>query len=156
LRTGKAQQADADRRSFFARQIQTFGEKMKRLTNEILQRFPEVAPSVFKGDEDLPYVMMGHLSHWVLSQVKTGPAPGLISRIKEFSKWCETQPRGENASDDIWTIYVVGFHEEMFEDEKTRSIIPTLATRQELLDNRDYLIAWVGWQAYEDALKKFK
>jgi hypothetical protein len=129
---------------------------MKHLTNEILQRFPEVAPSVFEGDEELPYVMMAHLSHWVLLQAKAGPAPGLIPRIKEFSKWCETQPRGDDASDDIWTVYVVGFFEEMFEDEKTRSIIPTLATRQELIANRDYLIAWVGWQAYEAALKKFR
>lgn len=134
-----------------------FGKRsMKQLAEEILKRFPEVAPSVFEGDEELSFVMMAHLGKWVVDQAKAGVAPGLVPRIKAFAKWCETQPRGDDAADDIWTIYVVGFYEELFEDEKTRSLIPSLATRQELIDNRDYLITWVGYPAYEEALKKFK
>lgn len=129
---------------------------MKTLADEILKRFPEVEPSVFGGDEELAYVMMGHLVDWVVAEAKDGIEPDMVSRLRAFAEWCQTQPEGESAADDIWTVYVVGFYEKMFMDEATRPLIPELANREDLILNREYLITWVGQDAYDAALKRFR
>lgn len=129
---------------------------MKELTDEILKRFPEVEASVFEGDDELPYLMMGHVADWVLTQVGPPLAPGIVNRVVDFCSWCTSHPRGDTAADDILTIWTVGFYEKMLENEATHPLIPEIVTKQELINNREYLVNWVGQDAYVAALKRYR
>jgi hypothetical protein len=128
---------------------------MKKLADELMRRFPEIRPCVAEYDLELPYMMMYYVSEWVAEQARAGMDAKTVQRVVDFAEWCESQPEGKDASDDIFTIYVVGFYEDMFENEETRKLIPKLTTRQNLLENREYLVPWVGQDAYEKALQLF-
>lgn len=131
-------------------------ESMKKLTYEILEHFPEVCNSVFDGDEDLPYLMMGHLADWVVEQAASPLDSKLQKRIVDFCNWCLLQPRGESADDDILTIWTVGFYEKMFENEATHPLIARLVTKEDLLSNREYLLSWVGEDMFQKVLKTYE
>lgn len=60
------------------------------------------------------------------------------------------------AADDVWTIYVVGFYEELFEHDKLRPLIPHLTPKQQVLDNEKYLTTSVGAENYRKALEQFE
>src|SRR5688572_30127055 len=113
---------------------------MRHLADEILQRFPEVKPRVFDGDQDLPYLMVGHIVDWLLSVATPRLPPDVVARVVDFDRWCMAQPRGETAADDVMTIVVVALREELFAHDALLPLVPRLIPRDELLANRDYLI----------------
>ncbi len=82
---------------------------MKHLYIEMLQRFPELQTRVSEGDDELPYLVMGYLADW-LKELGDAITPAIIERVVAFARWCESQPRGKNAGDDVLTIFVVGFY----------------------------------------------
>jgi hypothetical protein len=125
-------------------------QNMKRLHDEVLRRFPEVASYVSEGDEELPYVVVGYIADWLLSGQLD---PATVQRVVDFDRWCMDQPRGETAADDIMTIEVVALRERLFEHDELLPIVPNLMTREELLCNRAYLTSWVGADRYEAALR---
>lgn len=124
------------------------------LYDEVCKRFPE-AQGIFSGNEDLPYVVLGLLADWLGTLEESKLTPEMIQRIVDLDDWSIKQPRGETAADDIVTIWIVAFYEKLFEHEKLRHIIPKFSTKEDLLQNRDYLITWVGKDNYEAALKEF-
>jgi hypothetical protein len=128
---------------------------MKLLFNELLTRFPEIIGKVQEGDEEMPYLTMGYLVEWLDEVGKSGLDPATIQRAADFSQWCELQPRGETASDDIWTIYVVAFLENLFLHEHTKCVIPHVTTKSDLQTNRQYFVSWVGEENYNKALEQF-
>jgi hypothetical protein len=123
---------------------------VKHLYDEVLRRFPEVAPYVSDGDEELPYLVVGYIADWLLS-VDLDPAT--VQRVVDFDRWCMEQPGGETAADDIMTIEVVALREKLFEHDKLLPIVPKLMTHEEMLRNRDYLTSWVGADRYQAALR---
>lgn len=130
---------------------------MRRLHEEITVRFPEVRSAIFRGDEELPYVLIGHVAHWLTDLPKEAATPEVISRVQAFAKWCEEQPSGETAADDIYTIFIVGFYEKLFESDSGRAYLPKLASQKDLTRNAAYLKKWVGEANYgkaETALQK--
>jgi hypothetical protein len=62
---------------------------------------------------------------------------------------------GKDAGDDIYTILVVGFYENLFEAQSTRALLPRLMPLKDLTQNADYLRQWVGAENYEKALKEY-
>ena len=63
------------------------------------------------------------------------------------------QPRGATAADDIMTIQIVGFPEELFKHDELLPLVPQLMTHEELLMNGKYLTQWVGADRYQAALR---
>ena len=127
---------------------------MKILFEEIKRRFPEIHKEISEGDEELPYLMMIYLADWLKNFQKI--TPEILDRIMAFTKWCEAQPRGENADNDIYTMLSVGFYEHLFDSEVTRPILPKLIPRAEFIATADYFKQWVGVEDYEKALKEYK
>jgi hypothetical protein len=126
---------------------------MQRLEAEMLQRFPELAPQI-AYHEDLPYVVMRDLADWLATVPPDQIVPAL-DRVRGFVSWCEEQPRSEDASDDIFTILVIGFFEKLLESETLRRFVPTFLTREDLERDPAYWQTWVGEENYAKALEQF-
>jgi len=125
---------------------------MKVLFDEIERRFPEVKARLSEGDEQYPYLVMGSVVEWLRSLSTSEITPDIVTRLREFRDWCERQPRGATASDDIYTILVVGFYEKLFAVDVTRRLIPRLIPRGDLIQNAEYIKSWVGSENYQLAL----
>ena len=106
-------------------------------------------------DEMWPYMVMGFVVEWLRSLSPEQITPEIVSRLREFRDWCEEQPRGETAGDDLYTVLVVGFYEELFRDEVTRRLIPRLIPKDDLIQNAEYLKTWVGDENYQLALEQY-
>jgi hypothetical protein len=128
---------------------------VEKLIDQLLTSFPEIAPRLDEGDAEKPYLAMGYLVEWLDEIGKDGFSPAIIQRFAEFARWCELQPRGETASDDIWTIYVVAVFENLFLHEHTPHLIPHVTSKADLEANEECLVSWVGKEKYERALRQF-
>ena len=126
---------------------------MRRLYKEVLRRFPEVKALVHRGDEELPYVVVGYVVDWLRTVAKPALDASVIQRVVDFDNWCIERPPGRTAADDIMTIEIVALREKLFRYDELLLLIPHLMPRDELLMNRDYLVAWVGKDRYEAALR---
>lgn len=122
---------------------------MKLLYDEITQRFPEIRGRFYDDDVDLPYVVMGRLAEWLKELPKHAISPQLVERLVSFARWCEEQPRGKDASDDLFTILTVSFYEELFDSDTTRELVPKLIPREQFIAGAEYLRTWVGTENYE-------
>jgi len=127
---------------------------MKQLSDELIKRFPEIVESV-REDEELPYILMSHLFDWVEGECKKGLSGDLIRRIIEFRDWCVSFPRGETAENDLLTIYTVGFYEKLFESEAALDLLPRVTSKEDIENNKKYLVTWIGEDNYKKALKRF-
>ena len=129
----------------------------KRLVSEILARFPEIIPEYEEHaeDEQPACVLMGDVVDWLNLMGERGFDPAVVQRVVEFAQWCESQPRGETADDDIYTVLVVAFYEALFFYDRTKALIPHLMSKSELQAGEGYWVTWVGREDYEKALERF-
>lgn len=127
---------------------------MQALYTEMLQRFPEIQSRLSEGDEELPYMLMNYLADW-LRDLGDGVTSAIVERVVSFSRWCESQPSGKDAGDDVLTILVVGFYEHLFDCPSTRRLLPRLISREDMTRNANYLRQWVGAENYERALQAY-
>ena len=134
----------------------TFFARMTAIYNEIVQRFPEIRPKIFEGEEDEPYTLMNCLAHWLETLPPEQRSSDVISRLVAFARWCEEQPRSDDAAEDSYTILVVGFYEKLFDSEVTRSLLPHFISQDDMTRNSDYFRQWVGAENYEKALKHYR
>lgn len=128
---------------------------MKVLFEEINRRFPEVRSRELEDNADSPYTVMGLVADWLKQLSRSEVTPEIVHRLQSFRDWCEQQPRGEDAGNDIYTILVVGFYENLFDEESTRSLIPKLISKEDLIQNAEYLKSWVGSDNYQLALEQY-
>ena len=126
------------------------------LHDEVLKRFPEIASRLSEGDEESPYLVVSYIADWLSTVARPAIAPEIVSRVADFHGWALDQPRGGTAADDVYTIVMVGFVENLFRDEALLPLIPKLIPRPEMLANRDYLHQWVGRDRIEKALLLFE
>jgi len=129
---------------------------MDYLYNEVIKRFPEMLSYLNDEDKELPYLVMGYLADWIKKFKASEITPELTKRIVNFAQWCEKQPRGETSKDDLYTILVVAFYEALFTSESTRFLIPKLMSKQEILNNEEYLKIWVGKDNYNLTIEEYK
>lgn len=135
---------------------------MKVLYEEIINRFPECAliSGVDDFDEDnydyLSFLALRKMIDWVSAFPSSDKNPELISRISKFKEWCENQQSGDSAENDIYTMFIVNFYEELFKENSTRILIPFLTDRDELIHNQEYLKDWVGEDNFNKTLMLFK
>jgi hypothetical protein len=134
---------------------------MNNLYEEIIRRFPEIrtyvsdGDEVYSGDESRPYTMMGYIARW-LKDMGPNPVPiKAANRVKDFVDWCKQQTPGKTAADDIQTILVVSLFEDLFDANHTRALLPKLITRDEFIQNADYLKSWVGEENYKATARYF-
>ena len=123
---------------------------MKRLAEEVLRRFPEIRDHFAFVEPDSGFGAMFVLVRWFDDQPEF--TPELVSRLVDLEDWCCEQPKGADASDDAVTILILGLHEELFEFDRARELIPELLPMSDLLENRDYYVQWVGQENFDKAL----
>lgn len=128
---------------------------MKELYEEILRRFPEVASFVCEGDEELPYLMVGHVANWLKTVAKPHFKRDVIQRVVGFHRWCTSQPQGTSAKDDVATILSVGFIEKVLEHDELLPLVPHLFTKDDVLRNRNHWTTWVGAERYQATVRAF-
>jgi len=98
---------------------------------------------------------MSELVRWLASQGAPGSSPDVVRRVVDFHEWCTDQPLASSASDDIYTVLVAGFYEKLIGSEDMRAWITHLVPQEELIDNRVYLISWVGKEAFDLAVASY-
>ena len=126
---------------------------MSALRDEVVRRFPQVAESL--DDKDGNYTLVNRLAQWLRDMPRSALTADMVARLRSFKEWCETQPRTESAQDDIYTIFIVGFWEHLFEWDSTRHLIAQLAPREEVIAARDYLTSSVGAENFQLALDEY-
>ena len=127
---------------------------MEQLYVELADRFPEIRDRI-EDDAELPYLLMDHLAEWLGERSRQEFTQELIDRVVAFARWCEEQPRGDNASSDLATIIVVGLYEKLFQYDNTRFLLPRLISKQQMREGADYMKAHVGEENYSKALRYF-
>jgi hypothetical protein len=128
---------------------------MKTLYDEVAQRFPEIGDRFRESDKELPYLIIGYLADWLKRLPNEAITPQLVGRLVSFARWCEKQPRGKDAGDDLYTVLTVGFYEPLFDKDETRALVPRFISREQFVAGADYLRAWVGAENYEKAGKYY-
>ena len=128
---------------------------MTALYDEIRERFPEVCSRLYRGDEALSYELMRHLAEWLKELPAKDLNSSVTKRVVAFTRWCEQQPRGTDAEDDLLTILVVGSYEKLFESASTRKLLPKLVPAEDMAANAEYLKKWVGTENYHEARKQY-
>src|SRR5665213_2661352 len=103
---------------------------MNPLYDQIIFRFPEVHSPALDDNADNPYSLMTMLVEWLGRGQVNADSPEVIERVKQFIDWCESQPRGRTAADDLLTILAVSFYEPLFATEQMRRILPRLITQE--------------------------
>jgi hypothetical protein len=98
---------------------------------------------------------MHRVIEWLRSVPPAPLSADVADRVRGFKQWCEDQPRTQSAEDDMWTIFIVGFWEHLFESDFTRALIPHLMSRDEVAENRAYLESWVGPDNYQLAMREY-
>jgi len=126
----------------------------QKLYEEMKSRFPELSDK-FSNDKELPYLLMDHLADW-LKELKGEIPSSIADRVAAFVRWCESQPRGKTADDDMSTILAVGFYEHLFDSAKTRRLLPRLIPKSRMIESASYLKQWIGAENYEKALREYK
>jgi hypothetical protein len=129
---------------------------MYQLYPEICQRFPEVRSEAFDDCHDLPYVLFGYIVTWLSKKDRSEISPDIIKRVSDFITWCNEQPRGTTADDDLYTAFHVAFLEKLFRHDTTRIFIPLIISKDQLNETKDYFLSWVDLEEFEAALKEYK
>ena len=127
---------------------------MRVLYDELSRQFPEIRDRL-EHDHDLPYCLMGALADWLVELPQSEFTSDVINRLVAFSRWCEEQPRGEDARTDLPTIVTVALYEKLFEHDSTRFLLPKIISKEQMLKGADYMKAHVGADNYEKALRYF-
>jgi AcrR family transcriptional regulator len=96
------------------------------LRNEIEARFPEVRDKL--NEDDCDWTLMDRLVEWLRDF--NAISADIVERLRRFKRWCEEQPRTER--EDIWTSFIRGFWDNLFESNSTRVLIPQLMSRGEV------------------------
>jgi hypothetical protein len=126
---------------------------VRHVYNEVLRRFPEARPFIGEHNSELPYLVVGAVVERLRTVAKPSFDPNVVQRVVEFDRWCVEQPPGASAEDDLLTIEVVALREKLFKYDELMPLIPHLMSREELLENREYLATWVGADRLQAALR---
>jgi hypothetical protein len=96
---------------------------------------PELTEAITEADT--PYSLWFELWDAFKAAYNEPRNSSLIARIYEYADWCETQPRGETADDDLLTCVSVCFFEEIPTCEPARDDMPNWFTEEDFKDMRD-------------------
>ena len=103
--------------------IRNFQMKMPLWRNQALKTFPELA-SRFEHAETA-YQLWFELLDAFKEAYECNPRnESLIRKIYRYSDWCETQPRGQTADDDLLTCVCVCFYEKIPTFPPSRADMP--------------------------------
>lgn len=129
---------------------------MKLLCDEVLRRFPEVRELMSDGDEDMSYLVVGYVVKWLAKMARAKSMDDeLIERVVDFDHWAMNYPPGKTAEDDVPTIMMVAFHEELLRYDSLLTLIPHLMSRRAFEANETYFTQFVGAERYRAALGQF-
>jgi hypothetical protein len=131
------------------------GEVARDLYRKIHELFPEFKPFVLEGDEENSTMALLDLID-SLEQADASPENAdVMERLDCFRAWVEDYPRGDDASNDIFTYYHVTFVEGILEHETLYRLAPAIIAKKSLIQGKDYFYTWIGPTEYHRALTAF-
>ena|ERR1035438_9320946 len=95
------------------------------------QMFPELA-SVIRDAEN-PYSLWSDLLDTFNCAYGPPRDESLIKRVYEYADWCNDQPQGKTAEDDLTTCVAVSFYEHIPQHPDARADMPRWFTLEDLL-----------------------
>lgn len=127
-------------------------EASKELCNQIIRRFPEAWPHladqisnnppdhnyIHDEDDNNPHDWFFYLHQWLKTISQPHFPPDVVHRLIQFQNWCQSQPEGKTAHDDIMTYYNIGFLKNLFDDDELSPLLPKLMNRKKLAAWQDY------------------
>lgn len=123
--------------------------------HEVLSRFPEIEQYLSQGDEDLPYVYFSYIAWWIESLPRSEITGDIITRVSSFGDWCCTQPEGEDASNDLPTILMVGLYESLGGSDSGRKVLSKIWPEDYVRNSEKYLSQWLGDSDYAKLLTEY-
>ncbi|MGN6367763.1 MAG: hypothetical protein ACTHN5_05840 [Phycisphaerae bacterium] len=84
-------------------------------------------------EADTPYLLWLELRLAFEYAYEAPRNESLIKRIYEYARWCETQPRGKTAEDDLLTATAVCFIEHIPEHPQARMDMPRWFTLDQIV-----------------------
>ena len=132
---------------------------------KVVELFPKSTPAKYGfeeySDEPTSMMIMEDLAYWLKEVDCTSQE--VIQKVKEFSDYCMklADIQAEKAEDKepfnhIYTDYIVAFFETLFRDKNRQQLIPYIRKKEDLINNRDYYIQWVGKDNYLAVLELYK
>ena len=115
--------------------------------------FPELEKEV--GEAENPYLLWFELR--AIFEYAYGPPwnESLIKRVYEYAYWCESQPRGQTAEDDLLTVVAVCFYEHLPEHPAARADMPRWFTRDEIMAMKSLFCYRISESDFAELLKLF-
>jgi len=110
---------------------------MARWRKEAFEKLPEFRKLL--QEEKSLYVFF-HLLVRELYQAYLRNDMEQVRRIYDYAKWCKDSPRGNDASDDLFTIAAVSFYEHLPEHSEIRRDMGRWFTRREIEGMKDTLL----------------
>ncbi len=80
---------------------------------------------------------------------------GLIQRIYDFAKWCESAPRDQDAGRDPLTAVCLAFYEHIPETEAARNDMHRWFTRSQIVEGREIFSRHISSEQYDQLLGTF-
>lgn len=133
---------------------------------EAVARFPELVEALTRFEEpdgpliefvrqklDTPYMLWNELqSLWAEAWRGDPPNTNLIDRVHNYAHWCEAQPQGQTADDDLNTAVVVSFYEHIAQVPAAMRDMPNRFTWSQIEKSREVFCYFVG----DEGFKKMK
>ena len=120
---------------------------------EATKRFPDLVE--WFADADTPYLLWFELFDAFQQAYKNPRNQDLIRRIYAFAAWCESQPPGSTAADDLRTCVTVCFTEHIPTIPEALDDMPRWFTREEVERMKEVFIYQVGESGYTEIVARF-
>lgn len=104
------------------------------------------------AEADTPYSLWIELWFLFEAAYREPRDVSLIERIYKYADWCELQPRGETADDDLLTCVSVCFYEHIPTCEAAREDLPNWFSKEDFINMRSVFRYFFN----EDEFKKIE
>ena len=121
---------------------------------EAISRFPELSENLEEPDDiETPYMLWFELRNLFEKSYQPPRNEELIKRIYSYAEWCEKQPRGTTAEDDLPTCVYVCFYEHIPDNQYSLADMPRWFTRSEVLLMEKTFSYHVGEEGFRKILE---
>ena len=127
---------------------------MDKWKQEATTRFPEFDETA-RDAWETPYLCWFDLLTALRNAYHAPRNEDLIRRIYQFAKWCNEQPRGKTAADDLPTCVAVCFYEHLPEDTNTLADMPRWFKWSEVVLMKDIFTYHTGEEGFRNIEKSF-
>jgi len=122
---------------------------------EAIKRFPEF--SVEDHERwDSPHIAWQDITIAFRDAYKYPRNEDFIKRVYEYAHWCMRQPEGRSADDDLGSMTIVGFFEDVPTSEEAMKDMPRWFTLDQVIHMEETFSYMVGKEGFQKILKIYK